>query len=197
VTIHCALEIDVETRKRLICAAECVAIQSAEDAAGMCFLTTMEFVFASMIASSIELQLVRWEVVDDPDFCEHWAIALSGDEVIDLTRAQVDGNLKVLHRINSYPCGYQQMKRYPVRTILHDFLSAGGHLNDMSARSAIGIRWAMFRFDLANALFLQKPIMIASGLFNMVRFTWWALSCNVMRQLESRRNLLICRLNKF
>ena len=189
--------IDAETRTRLVQAADRVAIRPAEEAAGKCFLSTMEFIFTYAVANSIELQVAKWKVFDDLDFCEHWAIVISKEEVIDLTRAQVDGNTNVLHRIDSYPYNYCQMKLYPASIVMRECQFAGGSLNAMSAMVSIKTRWAMFRFDLANAPHYRKPAALAKGIPDILKFVWWVFSSGLVRRLESRQDLAVGRLNNF
>ena len=143
-TLTTGWQVESEIRARLISAANSVRICSVEEAIEMCFLSTMEFVIACAIVNSIELPVIKWEVTDNPDFHEHWAIAVSMEEVIDITRTKVDGSTNVLNRLDSYPRNYRKMKFYPSSILLRTSLFARPHLDAIGAVSAMKIRWECF-----------------------------------------------------
>ena len=188
-------ELDDDTRRRLVDAANSVAIRSAGEAGGKCFVSTMEFALACSLAKAPDLQLVRWTVKGDPDFCEHWSLAISDKEVIDLTRVQVDGNTAVLHHIDSYPHNYRQMTRYPASAVLtaHPFT---WHGTDECARkrAALAVRWAMFRHDLRT---LPTMRAVGRGLREYTQYLRYAITAKLLQNLEARRDMLRTRLERY
>ena len=171
-----------------------VAIRSAEEAKGTCFLTSAKFAIA--FSEFIDLRLVRWEVTDDADYCEHWCIGISDTEVLDLTRVQVDGTTAVLHHIDNYPPNYTRMRRYPSSAIFSkgDF-SAQGVIGAALKISPIGMRLAMLRYDLANAENPPKFSILVNGILDVSRFTCWILLSQVVVRLEARQKLLSARID--
>lgn len=87
---------------------------------GLCFWACL--VFAELAEEeNIKINLVRWKVVGDRHFSEHWAVALNNDKVADFTRAQVDGRNTTIHKIDDYPPNYYSWRHYPADLFLEDF----------------------------------------------------------------------------
>ena len=81
-------------QQKLLRLAASKALRSPNQAHGQCLMTSLELAHS---ARDIEgLTLLRWRVKKDPDFHEHWALRLSGDDAIDPTRVQVDGKRAVV-----------------------------------------------------------------------------------------------------
>jgi len=87
------------------------------DAVGRCFAAALGLAQAAH-EQGIAVHLVRWQVTDDRDFCDHWVVACGDGMVIDLTRVQVDGKTGLLHPISSYPENYCDMRRYCASLLL-------------------------------------------------------------------------------
>ncbi len=74
---------------------------------------------AARLGVAPRVAFVRWDVRGDPEFLEHWALALEDGQVIDMTAAQVDGDPRALRRMDDYPANYVRARRYPVASLLH------------------------------------------------------------------------------
>jgi len=91
-----------------------------KDAFGRCFAATLGFAdFADRHGHAI--QLIHWQVTDDEDFCDHWAVLFKDTFVIDLTRVQVDGKSDLLHQVDTYPINYRRPRCYSPDVLLPNF----------------------------------------------------------------------------
>ncbi len=89
--------------------------RDAQDARGRCLDATVELGREALrLGVSQRVAFVRWHVVNDPEFMEHWALALDDGRVIDPTAAQVDGDPRALRRMDEYPANYLSPRHYPV-----------------------------------------------------------------------------------
>jgi hypothetical protein len=123
----------------------------AREAHGRCFAATLELA-ALAERKNITVELVRWQVQEDHDFCDHWAVVYGRNTVIDLTRVQVDGNAGLVHSIASYPANYCRPRFYPSEVLLPQFRRLGElQLN----RLPLWFMWesglALTRHDIATA----------------------------------------------
>ena len=181
-------------RSLLIQQANRVAVRNAEKAKGKCFLTSAKFAVA--FSEFVDLRLIRWEVTEDADYCEHWCIGISDTEVLDLTRVQVDGTTDVLQHINDYPTNYKQVRQYPLSAIFSKRHFSGESLIGAAVNiSPIGMRLAMLRYDLANAENFPKYSILGNGILDLSRFICWMLLSRVVDRLEARRKLLSARID--
>ncbi len=87
------------------------------DAVGRCFAAALGLAQVAR-ERGITVELIRWQVLGDRDFCDHWVVASDNGTVIDLTRVQVDGDAGLLHPISSYPDNYCNMRRYSALLLL-------------------------------------------------------------------------------
>lgn len=183
-------------RRLLVQQANRVAIRGAEEAKGKCFLTSAKFAIA--FSEFVDLRLIRWEVVDDADYREHWCIGISDTEVLDLTRVQVDGTDGVLHHVNNYPANYIQMRQYPASRILSKCRHSPDCVRDGVLNiSPMGMRLAMLRYDLANAGNASKYSILGNGIHELCRLICWMLLSKIVDRLETRQRLLCERLEKY
>jgi hypothetical protein len=90
------------------------------EAAGRCFWSAMRFAWIAADHGH-QVQVIRWRISADPDFNDHWAIVLHGQQIIDHTRAQVDGQTGIFWRTADYPANYFAARRYPAALLLPDF----------------------------------------------------------------------------
>ena len=87
------------------------------DAVGRCYAAALALAQAAS-EQGMAVDLVRWQVKGDRDFCDHWVVGCGDGMVIDLTRVQVDGKTGLLHSISSYPENYRDMRRYGASLLL-------------------------------------------------------------------------------
>ncbi|MGZ5817940.1 MAG: hypothetical protein ACXWJD_04255 [Burkholderiaceae bacterium] len=153
--------------------------------------------FATAIAESTDVKLVHWKVEKDPCFCEHWAISISEEEVIDLTRVQVDGSTEVLHLSANYPTNYKNKKEYPLSVAWATSQKFLGPPQIESLRpTTLKIRYAMICHDLKCASHNSKHKVLVHGAYEMLRVSVWLFSSRLKRRLELRRDRLKSRLER-
>lgn len=100
-------------------------LSNPAQAAGLCFWSAL--VFAELAAHfGYPVELIRWEVYDWGPYRDHWAVVLNGNQLIDLTRSQVDGRTSLFWRTTDYPDNYFCARRYPAALFLTEYLRVKG-----------------------------------------------------------------------
>ena len=126
-------------------------LTSYREAVGCCFAAALGLAQAAR-AQGIAVELLRWQVDGDRDFCDHWGVACGDDMVIDLTRVQVDGNTALLHPVSAYPRHYRNLRRYPARLLFPSFERLCNHKQE---RMPFAFMWqsglALARHDMKSA----------------------------------------------
>lgn len=121
------------------------------EAVGRCFAAALGLAQAAR-EHGIAVELVRWQVAGDRDFCDHWVVACGDGMVIDLTRVQVDGNTGLLHPVSSYPANYRNLRRYAACLLLPLFEQVRNNEQD---RMPFAFMWqsglALVRHDVKSA----------------------------------------------
>ena len=147
----------------------------SREAHGRCFAATLELA-ALAERKNIHLELVRWQVQDDHDFCDHWAVVYGRNTVIDLTRVQVDGDAGLVHSISSYPVNYRHPRFYPSEILLPQFR----HLGELQlARLPLWFMWecgmALTRHDVVTAFRARRWGGLLLSLADTVKFAFRSL----------------------
>lgn len=164
------------------------AIRNPRRAAGCCFMASLGF---SMRAGNVaDLPLIRWTVRGDADYKEHWAVRLNGELALDLTRVQVDGQTAVVKAIASYPATYTLAGEYPACVFLARPAVEPRQLEGLSIRTAMLMRWGMFRHDVRQAAAFRKLLEMWSGAAELERYLLMSLVTEARRRLASRRQRL-------
>ncbi|MDO8931720.1 MAG: hypothetical protein Q7U97_04940 [Rhodocyclaceae bacterium] len=91
-----------------------------DEAAGRCFWAALRFAWVADDHGH-QVEVIRWRLANDPDYNDHWAVILQGNQVIDHTRAQVDGQAGIFWRTSQYPANYFAPRRYPASLLLTHF----------------------------------------------------------------------------
>jgi hypothetical protein len=91
---------------------------------GLCLWSSLSFA-SYADREGFPVDLICWQRSND-DFSDHWAV-ISGDSVIDHTRAQVDGQTALYWQVDQYPAHYIKPRVYPALLFLPVFerLEAG------------------------------------------------------------------------
>ena len=93
--------------------------RSVPESSGLCFHAALTLgQEARRLGLEEQVAFVRWRVLQDVNFLEHWALVLEGGTVLDMTAVQVDGNPHPLRRLESYPANYLRPRRYPAAVVL-------------------------------------------------------------------------------
>lgn len=152
-------------RNTLIAAAQQRRISSPDAAAGMCLTASIEFALAARKLAP--LQLVRWRVVKDPAYCEHWAICFTEGEVLDLTHVQVDGDARPVHALGTYPAHYRHPRLYPCELLTELFAQDGRAVYWHTLARA---RLRIHGFDIRQARWPQKPVELVRAGGDLLRY---------------------------
>jgi hypothetical protein len=165
-------------------------IPDPREAYGRCFAATLGLADLAD-QHGYALQLIRWQVLGDPDFCDHWAVLFKEKIVIDLTRVQVDGKTEVTHGLGTYPANYCRPRCYSPDVLLPNFR----RLTDSRlARLPFWFMWdcgvALARHDMRTALKSRKLWQFAIVIAEAVKFSWRSLliglNYHLVRQPQSR-----------
>jgi hypothetical protein len=95
----------------------------------------------------------------DPDFLEHWAVVLCKDQVVDLTRLQVDGRGGVVFALHDYPSNFVRRRVYPAHLFSPAYEAQRAQLQglerptapQMGVRQICHWRWLMLRHDCQSS----------------------------------------------
>ena len=139
--------------------------RDAESARGRCLDATVELGREALrLGVAQQVAFVRWHVLNDPDFMEHWALVLDDGRVIDPTAVQVDGDPRALRRMDEYPANYVSPRRYPVDSLV-PMLDAGEPANGWrySRRQMWSLHRWMFRHDVQAGVRARSPRDLAEA----------------------------------
>lgn len=180
----------------LIRKARRLRITKLADARGRCFALSLE-VAALASRLGLDLQLIVWRVVGDPDFVEHWAVALDGSRVIDPTRVQVDGLTDLVCPIRSYPKNYVRPRVYPSALLLRGCdVSRSDTDGRFFAEFLWAARWRLFGYDVRRHFRLKRLQGSAEVVTSMLRFCATAPIAKIQSRLETRKTLLVLRIGQ-
>ncbi|HEX8957777.1 MAG TPA: hypothetical protein VF798_15970 [Burkholderiaceae bacterium] len=147
---------EMSKMEKLVSLARAFHLTSPEQAHGRCFASSLAL--ASLAAErGFAVELISWRVFGDPDFCDHWAVLVDGETVLDPTHVQVDGDARLVHKPGDYPSNYRHPRRYPAGLLvpLYDALGVA-----QAPRFPPGFMWratiAMAGFDMRRALRNRK-----------------------------------------
>jgi hypothetical protein len=183
------------TADQLIELARKFQIRRIHEATGRCLSISLEFALAARARLGAEVMLVKWNVRDDPFYIDHWAVQLDEQNVLDLSRVQVDGSSALVCPVDGYPHNYQRRRTYPAALLLDEYVSTGA-----SGRPRLSTRFMwicgtrLWRFDMAQAWRNASVRKAGTALTEFATF----LSCFTLdastRALEGRARRLLGRL---
>ena len=179
---------------RLIPLARPLQIKRARAASGRCLSASLDLALVARERLKFELELVCWDVHDDPKFSEHWAVWLGGDLVLDLTRVQVDGSRQLVGSTSDYPANFMHPRRYPAALLLPAYEVHGAAADRRLPTEFTRLRArALLGFDLARAWREHDPAAAVAALGRALRFARWGAFDATRRLLDRRRRLLLDR----
>jgi len=147
-------------------------LTTRQEAFGRCFAAALG-IADSAYRRGIEVELVRWQVIGDRDFCDHWVLACGENTVIDPTRVQVDGKTDLLQTMTSYPRHYRNPRRYPAELLLPIFAElAGAEAQYIPLRFMWGSGIALVRHDMRRAWQARQWRMWLRGVREMAHVAW-------------------------
>lgn len=184
------------SRSKLIALAPAFEITRADEAAGRCLSVSLDFALAARERFGIELDLVKWRVVGDLSYVDHWAVRLDEDTAIDLSHVQVDGSRRLVSPLADYPGHFQRRRIYPAASLLDAYVAS---LLTHDARLTNRFLWTCGTELLAHDLrrsWVSRDAGLALSALGELR-TFLVLFCNgwLARSLERRAATLLARLN--
>ena len=154
-----------------------------ECSSGRCFGASLAFA-SGMRQMGVRVTLIRWRVLLDKQFADHWAIRLNQDFAIDLTSIQFETQDKVLQKIKSYPANFVCPRVYPFEIFLDAYEGGrnkgGRDTNQFSAQTMQRFYVAMFNYDLACTISERK---------------WWRIAALLNRAVIGYLHFVACGLN--
>lgn len=181
-------------RKKMLHLARTLASKDALQARGRCFALALSYA-AFVRELGIEVELLRWTVRDDPEFCEHWAIKFGRHQALDLTRIQVDGKVDPAIRIQDYPSNFVALRSYPSQILINSVtvrqLRNGERL---PAKFMLRSHWALTRHDMLEAMREKQYTKATARIANFAVFGLrFAVSRYLAQSLRRKHELLLRR----
>lgn len=87
-------------------------IQNSGNVDGHCLYMSLLFAKAAK-RQGVSVSLLRWTVLRDDQFADHWAVKFNDDFALDLTSIQFDPRGAILQKINAYPANFVHPMTYP------------------------------------------------------------------------------------
>jgi hypothetical protein len=170
-------------------------ICATDEAAGRCLAVSLDLGLAAHERLGLSTRLVKWRVIDDPRYLDHWAVMLDDERVIDLTRVQVDGNVRLVSRLSDYPSNYTEPRIYPAALLMHEYARHGSvGLGRLSSRFMLTCGMNLLHHDLGVALRALDVRLAMSSMRESGRFFGrLALGC-LTRALDMRAREPVDRL---
>jgi hypothetical protein len=123
-------------------------VRNRRQAIGRCFGAS--FACAALAhKKGVRVLLIRWKVVNDKAYADHWAIRFSDDLAMDLTSAQFDSHAAVLRRLDAYPINFLEPMEYPFEIFLK-LLGSKLDICQLTTRSMLGVYARLFFYDAAK-----------------------------------------------
>jgi len=141
------------------------------DAFGRCFAHVLGVAQAAK-RQGLAVELVRWDIIGDRDFYDHWAVSCGEDVVIDPTHVQVDGDSGLLQAVTSYPAHFKNLRRYPAALLLPLFDALDvGRCDHMPFRFMWQSGLALLRHDMRRACRERQWRKLMQGADQVLRFS--------------------------
>lgn len=145
--------------------------ESDSESRGLCLQATLAIAEeARRLNLGRRVGFVRWSVLRDMAFLEHWALVLDGTRVLDMTAVQVDGNADPLRRLASYPANYVRPRQYPATVVL-DVMEhhVSGTGRNFSRRLLWTLHLALFRHDAGRASQARSLLALIDCIAELLR----------------------------
>lgn len=161
-----------------------------DKACGCCFDASLSFAL-ELSQKGQQLVLIRWRVLHDLKFADHWAIKLNENFSVDLTSIQFDTAGEVLQKIESYPQNFVSRMEYPV-----EIFSTIKTRDSQSHRLSMSVMWtvhtATFGYDLRRT-FLQGRFRLIPGLLGRTSRGYYKILVNGLSQWANGRYVVLSR----
>jgi len=168
-----------------------------QDAAGHCLSVSLDFALAARQFYGFDTRLIRWSVIDDRNYADHWAVLLDDEWVLDMTHVQVDGNTALMARIDSYPCNFRNARIYPCDLLTGAYVeSQAQDAERFTSRFLWYCGSRLFRHDMHAALHARDVQGVQVALRQGAQFLVLFAIGSVQRWLAGRARRLMGRLDE-
>lgn len=175
------------TRARWLALAANHQMLTLELAEGRCF-TASALLAHELSSSGVAVDLVRWRVVGDPRFRDHWAIRLDDEHTLDLTSVQFSAHAPLVMRLQDYPENFRRPRSYPAMQLLAGIDQAAARQDGRLGFTAMaGVAVRIWRHDACRARLARNVMGIVSATSHFVE-TWIVLGlASLSRWAHQRR----------
>jgi len=180
---------------------EQLAVQNRYDtvteARGTCLHASIEFArTARRLGVEDRLTFVRWRVRNDQDCLEHWAVAMEGGHVLDLTAVQVDGDPRPSRRLDEYPSHYVRPLLYPTHLVIEAMASeALAAPHRYPRRHLWRLHRRLFCHDGALAISSRSPSALGQAIAALASCVFALLTGYLLERAHARASALSSRLD--
>ena len=123
-------------------------IRNRRQAVGRCFGTSLACAAAAN-RKGVHVSLIRWKVLNDREYADHWAIRFSETLALDLTSAQFDVHADVVQNIETYPDNFMEPMEYPFG-LFAEVCANNSDLKQLTTKSMLGVYVRMFIHDIKS-----------------------------------------------
>lgn len=127
-------------------------LRSVVHARGRCFSVSLDLALDAH-KRGLAVTLLRWRVVGEDDFVDHWAVRFDDAQALDLSSVQFDPAGRLLQPIGLYPEQFVERREYPASLFLPTYACVALHRRGRLPLSFLSaVCTAMWRHDLGSAL---------------------------------------------
>lgn len=127
-------------------------LRSAVHARGRCFSVSLDLA-QDAHKRGLAVTLLRWRVMGQDDFVDHWAVRFDAERALDLSSVQFDPAGRLLQPISLYPAEFLDCREYPASLFLPTYARVALHRRGRLPLTFLStVCTAMWRHDLGSAL---------------------------------------------
>jgi len=127
-------------------------LRSPVQARGRCFSASLDLALDAQ-KRGVSVTLLRWRVVGDDDFVDHWAVRFDDQQALDLSSVQFDPAGRLLQPMALYPEPFIDRRDYPASLFLPTYARVALHRRGRLPLPFLSsVCTAMWRHDIGLAL---------------------------------------------
>lgn len=127
-------------------------LRSVVHARGRCFSVSLDLALDAH-KRGLAVTLLRWRVVAQDDFVDHWAVRFDDAQALDLSSVQFDPAGRLLQPLGLYPEQFIDLREYPASLFLPTYARVALHRRGRLPITFLSaVCTAMWRHDLRAAL---------------------------------------------
>lgn len=178
---------------KLISSAKRMRARTIEQAQGTCLTMSLDLCILAA-EYDIPVQLVMWPLKNEPVFCDHWAVKINDNQVLDLTRIQVDSkrSSEVIFSIDDYPDNYLTPRFYSTAPLIQEYtIFKDTHNEQLPPELIKNLRILMLKQDLNSINHFKNFSGIASALKSYFKFRLYFYLAQLTERMHRRRDEII------